>query len=251
MYFYKPSLRLRDLLYLVVLVLALHLTANSQSTENCANCAVPGGMIRGRVLTRRGGVPRGIEIYADRRDQEKGQVPTAEVNDKGFFQLVVPAGRYAVYAGNQALGYPESYGGIYLDAVKPVEITVAHDQVIEVIIKLGPRLRTFSGRIVDSSTGGHVMNAKFRISLVEDPNRYLESAPDLQGRFSVLSPPVPFAVRVQAPGYEKKEITLQPNFSKYLRITLKPRKSIQTSAVRNHPVRYRVNAHRISSLHSP
>ena len=221
MFGYKSALPLLNLLCLMVLIGGLEITANSQPVGNCAGCAVPGGLIKGRVLNSRGGVVRGIEIYADRLDQEKGMVPTAEADDDGFFQLVAPEGQYAVYAGNQSLGYPESYNGIYFDTVKPVKVTVARDQVIEVMIRLGPRLRTLSGRIVDSSNGGYVKDANFGISLVEDPTRSLGTAPDLRGRFSVLSPSAHFKLTVQAPGYETKEIFLRPNSSQKILVPLK------------------------------
>lgn len=227
----KPLLRLRDLLCFLVIVLAPCITAKSQQTGNCARCAVPSGMIKGRVFTSRRGVARGIAIYAVRLDQEKSQVKTAEVDEKGFFQLIVPAGQYAVYAGNQILGYPESYDGIYLDTVKPLKITVSPDKVIEVKVSLGRPLRSFSGSIVDSATGRYVEDATLRISLVEDRTRYLETAPDLHGRFNVLSPPASFTLSVQAPGYETKEVSLQPNFSKSLRVALKRRNSAQRNPV--------------------
>ncbi|MGQ0764011.1 MAG: carboxypeptidase-like regulatory domain-containing protein [Acidobacteriota bacterium] len=218
---------------LMVLAGSLYREVNAQRVGDCLGCVPWSGMIRGRVVNAQGRGMSKITVHALSHNQEKGLILSAKTNRNGFFLFFVPHGRYTLYAGNESLGYPEDYGGIYLDAVMFSEIAVAKDKVTRVLLTLGRRLRTLSGRIVDSSTGGYVKDANFSISLVENPTRYLETAPDLRGRFSVLSPPAQFMLRVQAPGYETKEIFLEPNSSKTILVPLTPLATAQTSRKRH------------------
>lgn len=182
------------------------LLASASQAQDCQGCVVRAGAITGRVINPSGYPVLGATVYAVKYNFEKGIVPTARTNKKGFFRMILPVGRYIVFAGKESLGYPESRGPMYGDAVNYSDLLVKADEVkSRIVLTLGPRFGRLTLRVMDASTGKPLSSANIALLFQDGRSQSLETGLD-NGRFEMLVPPVPVTIKISGRGYEEKQL---------------------------------------------
>lgn len=195
-----------------IFALCLNIFASSsQKKEECPEC-IPrqGGGLKGRVISRDGRPLSKINVYAENKASLAGLIRSTRTNRFGEFTLNgLRPGIYNVYAGNDALGYPEDPLGFYREPDQIHEITVQANKIsANVTIKLGAKPGRIKGIIIDADSKAFLKDAKIKLQLISDPNYKYELTSSDNSRFSFFVPSTPFIIEVEAPEFKvwSKEI---------------------------------------------
>src|SRR6266545_82118 len=204
------------------------------------NRATRTGAIQGRVLNPEGRPVSGAEVHALRSDLTTGKLPAAYTDNRGRFLIedLIP-GRYTVSAAKNEDGYPNTSSAFHsFGRVNAPQVSVDSQKVTPgIVIRLGPKAARLVGYIVDVETNKaiqNLQNVQVTLRRVDHPDYAYSTGPNLEGRFDLLVPSVPFTISVKALGYEvwhyrkdgSKEqaeaLQLAPNTTKQLIISLRP-----------------------------
>jgi hypothetical protein len=183
-----------------VLVAVIVLCGITRSQHTHGNSASRTGAIQGRVVN-----PEGQPAL--RSDLTTGRLPTGYTDNRGRFLIkdLIP-GRYTVSAGKTEDGYADTSSAFHsFGQVSVPEISVDSHQVTDVVIRLGPKEARLFGYIIDAETNKRIQNlqnVQITLRRVDHPDYTYSTGPNLEGRFDLLVPSVPFTIMVKAPGYE-------------------------------------------------
>jgi hypothetical protein len=148
----------------------------------------------------------GVRVSAERSDFTTGKLPTTKSDIRGNFRFKgLKAGTYTLYVAKEEDGYaPTDSAFHYAGSVDAPQVTVYEQHAPpEVVIHLGPKAARLTGHIVDGATNKPVVwNVQITLSRVDNPNYMYSTGSGLNGEFNILIPPVPFMMKVSAPGYE-------------------------------------------------
>jgi hypothetical protein len=189
---------------LVAVIVSCGITRSQHTHENSASRT---GAIQGRVLNPEGQPVAGAEVHALRSDLTTGRLPTVYTDNQGKFLMkdLIP-GRYTVSAGKTEDGYADTSSPFHsFGQVNIPEISVDSHQVTHVVIRLGPKAARLFGYIIDAETNKRIQNlqnVQLTLRRVDHPDYIYSTGPNLEGRFDLLVPSVPFTIMVKAPGYE-------------------------------------------------
>lgn len=125
---------------------------------------------------------------------------------EGRFKVkVAEAGTYMLLPDKKTDGYMIPYLPFYRHSSVPIlEATVDEKHTsASVSVLLGPKNGTLAGRSVDMATGLPVENVRFVLCHAASPQLCLTTnAKDTGGKFNILTPHVPFILKISAEGYE-------------------------------------------------
>lgn len=190
------------------------------------------GAIRGRVLDANGQPVSEAEVYILKSDFTTGKIPTVYTNKEGIFSIKnLPSGTYTISVGKEEEGYTRPNSAFYSAGfVDSPQVNVNEGQTTsEVVVHLGPKAAKLSGRILDAATNRPIKNlqgVQITLRRLDNPDLSLTTTADLEGKFSILMPPVPCEIEVSAPGYgkwnnERSAIHLTQGAAKELKIHLR------------------------------
>jgi hypothetical protein len=132
-------------------------------------------------------------------------------------------GRYQIYAGKPAGGYPGTWDWTAYSLAPVPRVTLSlRAPVARVRVIIGPRAGEVAGRIVDP-TGVPLPSARFHLALASDPANWIETS--LSSPFRVAVPSRrPIILTVTRPGYLpwRTCITLPPGRVRTVVIRLAP-----------------------------
>jgi hypothetical protein len=132
-------------------------------------------------------------------------------------------GRYKIYAGKPAAGYPGTWDWTAYSPTPVPRVTLSPQApVARVLVVIGPRAGEVAGRIVDA-TGAPLPSARFHLALASDPADWIETS--LSSPFRVAVPSDrPIILTVTRPGYRpwRARVTLRPGRARTLVIRLAP-----------------------------
>jgi len=189
---------------LVAVIVSCGITRSQHTHENSASRT---GAIQGRVLNPEGEPVAGAEVHVLRYDLTTGRLPTVYTDNQGKFLMkdLIP-GRYTVSAGKTSDGYADTSSAFHsFGQVNIPEISVDSHQVTHIVIRLAPKAARLFGYIIDAETNKKIQNlqnVQVTLRRVDHPDYTYSTGPNLEGRFDLLVPSVPFTIMVKAPGYE-------------------------------------------------
>ncbi len=124
--------------------------------------------------------------------------------DGKFLIQVEKAGNYRLVSDRTEEGYMSQYLPFYKQPAVPVpEIVLDGDNANHYVqINLGPKAGMLTGKIVDAATGRPVEDAKLILCHAAAPAVCFETgAKNVEGKFSVRAPHVPFTLKIVAEGF--------------------------------------------------
>jgi hypothetical protein len=133
-----------------------------------------------------------------------GSTYTAKTDTNGTFIIEgVLLGKYKIYAGNNARGYPESLSSIYQGSVRNIMVDVIENQASPqyVTFVLGPQLDQINAKIEDEVTKKPITNAEVTVRLLDAPENFSTTGVDEKGRLRLVAPSVAFTLEVSASGF--------------------------------------------------
>ncbi|HEX8847312.1 MAG TPA: carboxypeptidase-like regulatory domain-containing protein [Pyrinomonadaceae bacterium] len=186
-------------------------TRQYRGTSSHQEISQSSGAITGRVLDAEGQPMFNAKVQAFNTEFGTGKVPTAYTDEQGVFLIKnLKPGTYRLPVAKEGDGYPPTDSTFYsMDFTQPQQALVYEGQTTsDVVLHLGPKVAKLAGHIVDSTSHKKVLVDGVLITLrrVDNPDRPHQISTDENGEFEVLVPPVPTAIEVSAPGYEKKKL---------------------------------------------
>ena len=164
-----------------------------------------GAVIRGTVVNPEGQpVAKANVVAYDLSRGSRGPRPRAITNEKGDFKIEgLVAGTYYMTAEKESEGYADMIDGFHSAGLVDVpHVSLAENQIIEgVILRLAPKSARIVGRVIDAKTKKPIEQAGITLRRANNPSQLYRTA--AESKFSVLVPPVPFTIEVEADGYEK------------------------------------------------
>ncbi len=156
----------------------------------------------------------GAIVTALKTDFLSGYLPSDLTNERGEFEILISnskPGVYRLHAGKREDGYPQIIlGSFYKEAAgTELDVVVNAQQVTQdVEIRLGQKVGSIVGRVIDAETHKPANNALITLRRLDDPQQFSQAYAGKEGengagKFKLLTPLVPFTVEVKAPGYER------------------------------------------------
>ncbi|MDT4952832.1 MAG: Carboxypeptidase regulatory-like domain [Acidobacteriota bacterium] len=167
------------------------------------------GVIAGFVLDAGGKPVSGAEVYTYRPTSPMGKLPRAVTNKQGKFLIKdLRPGTYVVAAAKEEDSYPptDNYSFYYASFLEAPQVIVYERQTTSgVMIHFGPRAARLVGHIVDATTNEPIspipQGTQITLRRADNPDNSYSTGPNTRGNFNILVPPVPFTIKVSAPGY--------------------------------------------------
>lgn len=164
------------------------------------------GSVQGRVLNRDGQPVPKVKIYPIAENGGyMGTPPWARTDESGNFVLrgLIP-GDNRLFVVDTESGFPDGRYGIFAgDPSLYSVVKIEGGQTIGGVVLTMPRKgAVFSVMLIDAETEQPVLSARIRVTRPDLPQAFLDSSPDLQGRFEIVLPELPFRVEIRAPNYE-------------------------------------------------
>jgi Carboxypeptidase regulatory-like domain len=179
-------------------ILFLFLTTASFSQTTAA----PGlGSVEGVVLDQQGKPIPGADVYALPEEDMRRPVASTTTDSAGRFLLRdLPAARVYIYAYKESDGYPNGFAAFFAlpNDQSLVVVKVEAGQTTTITIKRGARSAHLKVHITDEN--GNRMGAGLTLTREDQGGENYSMGTD--GEISMLVPPVPFRVTVDADGYE-------------------------------------------------
>jgi Carboxypeptidase regulatory-like domain len=191
----NPSIKVGRVCVLAILFLFLSIASFSQTA------ATPGlGSVEG-VLLDRDSIPiSGATVYALLKEDMRITAASTTSDSAGKFTLrELPAGGVFVYAYKESDGYPKAFFQFFTNpgSQLPVEAKVESGKLTTgVTLKLGARSAYLKFNLTDEN-GNHVPAAVVFTRLDQDGDFQTGT----KGDDTILVPPVPFRLTIQASGY--------------------------------------------------
>lgn len=159
--------------------------------------------IEGVVRDVRGKPLPAASVYAvDYTDIRRRRIETTTDWNGRFILRDVPAGTFSVHAYKESAGYPDAFFSFFTTnkkAWQQIEVQAGRASR-NVVIELGPEYATLNLSIQDER-GMPVDNVVLTFIRDDDPKRPYSVGSN--SRVTMLVPPVPFRLKVEAKGYEK------------------------------------------------
>jgi hypothetical protein len=210
---------------LVTIGISLARTRPSQSQKHDRDST---GTVTGRVINTEGEPVAGAEVYANGANNYFGLRLSYSTNEQGEFSIEgLKPGIYTLAAAKEKDGYPPTDIPFYSTGFELNPQVTVHEQQMTsaVVINIGKKAARMSGRIVDSLTNRSAGNVHLTLRRLDKPEFSYLTGPNLNGKFSILVPAIPFTVEITAVNYERKyidSILLLPGESKRLNFSLRP-----------------------------
>src|SRR5205085_12183279 len=165
--------------------------------------SIQGGVIAGTVVNLEGQPVAKAEVIARPARGYRGIHPHAFTDAKGNYRIAeLEPDTYYVAAHKESEVNADTIATFYSAGfTESPSVTLLDSQVVDgVIIRFGPKSARLKGRIIDAITKKPIQNAGVTL-------RRADNASSLYGfssesKFSVLVPPIPFTIEVEADGYE-------------------------------------------------
>lgn len=164
-------------------------------------------VISGNVHDGAGHYVPGVVVCAFPIEEDRTQgVRCGRSDAEGKFTIkVTKAGKYILSSKKLLDGYMPQRRVFYKNPSAPEpEVTVGGGNTNSFVsVNLGPKNGTLAGSNLDAATGLPVEDAQIILCHAANPQIcFSTSAKDKAGKFSVLTPHVPFTLRIAADGYE-------------------------------------------------
>jgi hypothetical protein len=208
---------LRDILHSVPILIGFSLLASAAQLPRQFS-ATQTGSVSGIVLDGNGKPLPRANVYAIPETDMRKQFPTV-TNDAGEFTLRdLPEGTIHLSAFKESDGYPYNFFSFFNSPGEnvPIELHIKAGQTIkDVRIKLGERAARLNVNVT-TADGKPLNGVSFLFTRPDQPDRPYTRG--LAPTESILVPPVPFHVSVEAKGYK----TWQYGTNRSGLISLKP-----------------------------
>lgn len=166
------------------------------------------GSIEGRVLDKWRRPLGKILVRAEAEGHTRGRLAETRTNKEGRFAFYdLPIGKYIIYGGNEAEGYPESPTSFYQNERNVQNMEVLKDKSVSLTIVLGKKMGRIAGIVKDAVTRKPVKEAIIRLEVLKDRRRYLQTSLDDGATFKIAVPPDPVLFKVFAAGYQPYDQT--------------------------------------------
>src|SRR5262245_38228837 len=163
-------------------------------------------VVEGQVLSLEGSpIPEADVMAVEIDARDRSTIPRVRANREGQFSLRLDQpGRYIILASQEKLGYAAVFNPAWgVPAVPPPEVIADEGQARHlVVIRLGPKLGRFTGKIIDAETNRSVEKGEVELRVRSDHNALVRQSPYSKGQFHFSAPPSLFNLRVSAPGYQ-------------------------------------------------
>jgi hypothetical protein len=139
-----------------------------------------------------------------------GSLRTATTDKNGSYSLQSPFfEKIRVIAYNESAGYPDTTGVLFTNKDEKFQfVEIGPDQSSVVVdIKLPPPDGILSGKVLDSSTGKAILQARITMRWAEDSEVMYSSYVKNDGEFAYALPARAITVEVTAPGYRPWRFT--------------------------------------------
>jgi len=164
--------------------------------------------VEGQVLNLEGSpIPEAdvVAIAVGDRDRDRSRIPRVPANPEGYFSFRLDQpGRYVILASQQKEGYASAFFPAYgVPAVPPPEVLVDEGEARHsVVIRLGPKLGRFTGKVIDAETNRPVEKGQVELQVHSDHGALVRHPLYFKGQFQFSAPPRLFNLRVSAEGYQ-------------------------------------------------
>jgi Carboxypeptidase regulatory-like domain len=159
------------------------------------------GSVQGVVLDQQGKPIPGADVYALPEEDMRRPVASATTDSAGKFLLRdLPAARVYIYTYKESDGYPNGFAAFFAlpNDQSLVVVKVEAEQTTTITIKRGARSARLKVHITDEN--GNRMGAGLTLTREDQAGENYGMGTD--GEVSMLVPPVPFRVMIDADGYE-------------------------------------------------
>jgi hypothetical protein len=140
--------------------------------------AQTGGSIIGTVQDEAGNPVSGAKVRADPMDRPSGgsAVRDVQTDADGHFRIDhLDWGKYKLFAKKEESAYPDTYWSFYSGDALLVATLSPLAPVADIRIPLGPKAGILKG-IVRNSITGAPLSAGFKLSRVDDSNRWISTS---------------------------------------------------------------------------
>jgi hypothetical protein len=162
--------------------------------------------VKGHVLNELNQPVAGAKVTVGPIGPLKGVLPMGTSDERGEFSVMVhQTGEFLVSAQKTTDGYTSTSNPFYYPNTTTTErITVVADQPPPIaIVRFGPKAGKLALHIKDAETNFPLNFVKINLCRVEAPKYcHRVTSGGVRGIHSVLVPPAPFTIEVNAPGYE-------------------------------------------------
>ena|SRR5215831_6282385 len=163
------------------------------------------GKIEGRILDERSLPIEGVRVYSFVRDRPgRGRIHDALTDTDGRFTLdCAEPGENGIYLSKESDGYPDTLYTPFLDRrLIPIVRVVDQETVRGVEIHLGPKSGRLIVHVIDGSTLRPIENARLILCRGDDLDQCSWRGFSPGGELSMLLPPIPVCIKIEAPAYE-------------------------------------------------
>jgi len=159
------------------------------------------GSVEGVVLNQQGKPIADADVHALLQEDMRRTVASTTTDSAGKFTLHdLPAGGIFVYANKESDGYPDAFFAFFTtpNGQYQVAVKVEAGQVVSgVTMKLGAKFAYLKFNVTDES-GRHIA-AALVFTREDQPGSFQTGT---TGENTMMVPPVPFRLTIQAEGYE-------------------------------------------------
>ena len=182
--------------------------------------------LRGEVLDGKHLPVSGAKIVFHREGRIGGVMPLVLTDDQGRFQVAtLLPGTYKVgaFKDEDGFGNPDYafYGSTHSE--EPT-VVITRDKTTTIRINLGDPMGRLSAEIRDAATHELLNSSRFRLSVADNPQVYIDTNPDTSAHFIQPVPSVPIICEVRMPGYvawTSSRILIQRGEIRHITVLLK------------------------------
>jgi hypothetical protein len=136
----------------------------------------------------------------------------AKTDAEGKFRLTgVLAGLTEVSTSKPESGYPDNSLAFYGVEYPPAKVVVRAGQATRGVVIRLTKSEVVAGRVLDQETSQPLLNARIRVSRIENDGLTLSVGVDFTGGFRFLLPNAKVNIEIRAEGYEPWFFTGLPN----------------------------------------
>jgi hypothetical protein len=166
-------------------------------------------VISGEVQDNLGKPHCGVRVCALASDFDPKKpnvaIPCALSNEQGRFAIAVnKASRYRLVYEGSAEGFQSTYLPFFRHPSYPLPEVIVDDANLtpQVTLTMLPKNGLLTGKAVDAKTGLAVGSMEFKLCNATYPDTcWTVNSKNSQGYFAILTPPVPFSLRIKVEGF--------------------------------------------------
>lgn len=180
--------------------LALLLSLNLVSVQEARRQTL--GMVEGIVRDLNGTAIPEASVYALNETEMRKRITTTADSNGKFVLRNVPPGTFHIHAYKESAGYPDSFFSFFATSKKAWQQVIVESGRTTggIIIELGPKYATLKLSIHNES--GEPVGSALTFTRTDDLQRPYSRGSNGDGDTTLLVPPVPFRLKVEAKGYE-------------------------------------------------